>query len=160
MEDIEKKDETELLSHDYFQKITYHYSAGVFGSRFFHEIKENKKFYGTKCPSCSDVYVPPRIVCPKCYEEMEEWVEVGPRGTVIGCTAVNFSFPDPLTGKIRPTPYGYGLIRLDGCSTQWLHFLEESDFQKMKPGMRVEAVFAEERMGNLTDIPFFRTIEE
>ncbi len=156
----EKKEEMELLAHNYFQQITYHYSAGAIASRFFYEIQKNKKFYGTKCPKCSKVYIPPRILCPECYEEMTEWVEVGPKGTVIGCTAVNHSFPDPLTGKVRKTPYGFGLIRLDGCATNWLFFLEESNYEKMKPGMRVEAVFAEERVGNLTDILHFRTIDK
>lgn len=156
----EKKNDIELLSHDYFQQITYHYSAGTYASRFFHEIQRNKKIYGIKCPTCGSVYVPPRIICPECYEEMSEWVEVGPQGTVIGCTAVNHSFPDPLTGKVRKTPYGFALIRLDGCSTNWLFFLEESDYEKMRPGMRVEAVFAKERTGDLTDILHFRTIDE
>jgi uncharacterized OB-fold protein len=156
----EKKDETELLVHDYFQEITYHYSAGAYASRFFHEIQKNRKIYGNKCPSCSKVYVPPRIVCPECYEELDEWAEVGPQGTVIGCTAVNLAFPDPLTGKVRETPYGFGLIRLDGCSTNWMFFLEESSYEKMKPGMRVEAVFAQERKGDLNDILHFRTVEE
>ena len=156
----EKKDEPELLIHEYFQEITYHYSAGSFASRFFDEIQKNKKFYGIRCPKCSKVFVPPRILCPECYEEMDDWVEVGPQGTVMGCTAVNYAFPDPLTGKTRETPYGYGLIRLDGCSTHWVFFLEESVYENMRPGMRVEPVFAEDRVGDLRDIIHFRTIDE
>ena len=91
---------------------------------------------------------------------MEEWIPVGPQGTLIGGTAVLHAFPDPLTGELRKTPYGYGLILLDGASTSWCFFLEESDGSKMKPGMRVEAVFAEERVGNLSDILHFKTIEQ
>ena len=89
---------------------------------------------------------------------MEEWIPVGPQGTLIGRTAVLHAFPDPLTGELRKTPYGYGLILLDGASTNWCFFLEESDGSKMKPGMRVEAVFAEERTGNLSDIIHFKTV--
>ncbi len=156
----EKGNRVELLRHNYLQKITYHYSAGRYASRFFYESKENKKLFGSRCSKCSKVYVPPRIVCPECHKKMRQWVEVGPRGTLVGCTSVNHAFPDPLTGEIRSTPYGFGLIKLDGCSTNWLFFLEESDPEKMRPGMRVEAVFADERQGNLTDIVHFRTIKE
>ncbi len=154
----DKDNETNLLRFNVLQKITYHYSAGRYASQFFYEIKENKKLFGVKCPSCGKVYVPPRIVCGECYEEMNEWVEVGPQGTVMGCTSVKHSFPDPLTGKERKTPYGFGLIRLDGCDTGWFYFLEESDYEKMKAGMRVEVVFAEECTGDLTDILYFRTV--
>ena len=150
----------ELLDHDYYQEITYHYNAGAYGSRFFHELHRNKQIYGVKCGSCEKVYVPPRIVCPECFEKLDEWVPVGPQGTLVGGTAVNHSFPDPLTGELRKAPYGYGLILLDGASTNWTFFLEECDGAKMKSGMRVEAVFAEETKGDLTDIIHFKTVTE
>ncbi len=156
----EGKPQSELMAHEYLQKITYHYAAGYYGSRFFKELKENKKIYGVKCPSCQKVWVPPRISCPECLEEMNNWVEVGPRGTLIGGTAINHAFPDPITGELRKTPYGYGLIQLDGASVNWAFYLKESDGAKMKPGMRLEPVFAEERKGDLSDILHFIEVKE
>ena len=38
-----EKKNTKLMAHDYFQKITYHYNAGAYGSRFFHELQYNKQ---------------------------------------------------------------------------------------------------------------------
>jgi uncharacterized protein len=150
---------TECMFHDYFQQITYHYNAGAYGSRFFHELQYNKQMYGVKCGRCEKVYLPPRIVCPECFEKMDEWIPVGPQGTLIGGTSVLHAFPDPMTGELRKTPYGYGLILLDGASTNWTFFLEESDGSKMAPGMRVEAVFAEKRTGSLSDIIHFKTLK-
>ncbi len=155
-----KKVDNELIRHNYLQEITYHYSAGKIPSRFFHELRETGKLHGIKCPECSKVYIPPRLLCPECSVKMNEWVEIGPKGTLVAGTVCNHSFPDPLTGKVRKAPYGLGLIRLDGCSTNFFFFLEESDIKKVQPGMRMEAVFAEERKGDLNDLIHFREIEE
>ena len=129
-------------------------------SRFFVELRDNKKIMATKCKKCDRAYVPPRPVCGECFEPADEWVEVGPKGTLVGYTVVTYPFLDPLTGKERPVPYGYGFIQLDGCSNKIQHFLEETEMEKLKAGMKVEAIFKEERQGNFADIEFFRIVEE
>jgi uncharacterized OB-fold protein len=57
-------------------------------------------------------------------------------------------------------PYGYGIVKLDGC-TNWLpHFLDVCEADKLAIGQRVEAVFepTEKRTGALTDIKHFRVL--
>jgi uncharacterized OB-fold protein len=75
-------------------------------------------------------------------------------------TVLMFSFVDPDTGKGRPVPYGYGYIRFDGADSTFPHFLEETDWKKIKIGQGVEAVFEEQRRGHLLDIKHFRIIPE
>jgi len=50
----------------------------------------------------------------------------------------------------------YALVRLDGADTGFLHLLGEADTKGLRIGMRVEAVFGEERVGNILDIRYFR----
>ncbi len=56
-------------------------------------------------------------------------------------------------------PLAYGMILLDGASTGLVHLLGEVDFKEIKTGMRVEAVFNEERVGDITDIRYFRPVK-
>jgi len=149
----------ELLDILVDAKFPYRYSMGAIPSYFFRMIRDEKKIMGRKCPQCGVVYIPPRPVCGPCFEPTTEWVEVGPRGTLVAFTVVYFTFLDPMTGKRRPVPYGYGIVKLDGTDRRLQHFLSESDPKKLKVGMRMEAVFAEDRKGNLADIVHFKPVE-
>jgi hypothetical protein len=90
---------------------------------------------------------------------MDEWVEVGPLGTIGTYTILRFPFIDPETGHQKPIPYGYGFIKLDGADTLLQHYINIEDESKVKVGARVEPVFAEERKGSLRDIEYFRVID-
>jgi uncharacterized OB-fold protein len=137
----------------------YHYSLGRYGGKLVQELRDNERIIGSKCPKCARIYVPPRQVCGRCFTKMDEFVGVSNEGRLDSFTVVYFSFGDPETGKKRPVPYGYGRIKLDGADSEFLHFLEESDVNKLKIGMRVEAVFEEKRTGSFRDIKYFRLIE-
>lgn len=156
----EEQKDMELLTHDFLLEVTFNYSAGEMASRFFNEIKENKKLYGVKCPKCSRVWTPPRLICRECYVEMDDWVEVGPKGTLIGCTAPQHAHPNPLTGTTREVPFGFGAVQLDGAYNNLTYVLDEPDYTKLKPGMRVEAIFADERIGDYVDILHFKVLGE
>jgi uncharacterized OB-fold protein len=66
----------------------------------------------------------------------------------------------PNTGKMLEVPYSIGIILLDGAPVTLQHRLAESNTEKLKPGMRVEAVFKpkEQRLGDIFDIIHFKTI--
>lgn len=142
--------------------LPYKYSIGELAVKFFEELKENKKIMGSKCPKCGKVHLPPRAVCADCLVRMtlDDMIELPPRGTLEGFTVVNYPFIDPNTGGMRPFPYGYGIFKLDGADTYMMHFVDETDYAKFKIGQRVEAVFKEEREGDLGDIPYFRIVRE
>ncbi|MHA1208926.1 MAG: Zn-ribbon domain-containing OB-fold protein [Candidatus Freyarchaeota archaeon] len=140
--------------------LPYRYSMGRVASKFFKELKEKGRMLGIKCSECGRVYFPPRAICPDCFVEMTEFVELSGEGTLAGFTVVNYPFVDPNTGETRPFPYGYGAIKLDGTDTYMLHFVDETDPEKVRSGIRVKAVFRDKREGNLSDIPYFKIIEE
>jgi len=158
-----KKGQEKVFEIKWKTNLPYRYSIGKLAVKFFEELKENKKIMGSKCPKCGKVNFPPRAVCADCMVEMtiDDMVELPPKGTLEGFTVVNYPFTDPNTGGMRPFPYGYGLFKLDGADTYTMHFVNETDVTKMKIGQRVEAVFSEERIGDLTaDIPYFNIVKE
>jgi len=148
----------ERLTISSLEQIPYRWSAGKYGSKFLESIRQDKKFLGIKCPSCEKVYVPPREICGPCFCKMDQWVELGNEGTLLAYSIVSYRFIDPNTGEPRPVPYTYGYIELDGASTTLSHFINEHDSEKLYPGLRVRAVFAEERTGSLEDIKHFEII--
>jgi len=138
----------------------FQYSVGRWGSKFLMELRDHEKLFGIRCPKCLKVYVPPRQVCGPCFQRMEELVELSDQGILVAFTIIRFSFIDPETGITKPVPYGYGFIKLDGCDNSFQHFINIEDESKVKIGARVQAVFNEDKKGNLMDIKYFRIIGE
>jgi len=134
------------------------YYAGKIGSRFYIELRDNGKIFGIKCSKCGKVYWPPRQTCGPCFHDMAEsdMVEVGPRGTVLSWTRIEYTSPV----MPRKAPFYYILVKLDGADGAMIHFLEVEEKQSVKIGMLVEPVFANERKGNILDILHFRPVTE
>ncbi len=132
------------------------YTHGIAGERFFREIKDNGKFVGTRCPKCNLIYLPPRIYCERCFNGLEEWVEIPNRGIVYTFTAAYVDLDDNRLEK----PVIIALIRFDGIHGGLIHKLGEVEPGKVNFGMKVEAVFKEKekREGNILDIEYFRPI--
>lgn len=151
---------TDAIRLHYQANFEYDYAGGTYASRFMAELRDNAKLHGTRCTNCERVLVPPRPICGICAAPTGEWVAVGPQGSITGFTVVEVPFIDPMTGVQRPVPYGFAFIKLAGADTNIYHFLEESQHDKLRVGMTVEAVFREERVGSMADITYFRTVEE
>lgn len=136
--------------------IPYKWSAGLAGSRFFEELRDHKRIMGTKCPKCGRVMVPPRIFCEECFVDANEWVEVSSQGTLV-------TFGDSYLstdGKLMEKPWMLGIIRLDGSNGGLVHYISEATPEELEIGMKMEAVFKEEREGNILDIKYFRPLKE
>lgn len=142
----------------YKADLVYRYSAGKAASRFLVDLRDNKKIMATRCQKCGTTYIPPRSVCGQCFVTLNEWVEVGPQGTLTRFTVVQFPFWDPISGSQRAVPYVLGFIHLDGADLPLQHYLEKSDSGDLKVGARVEPVFKTERFGTLADIEYFRIV--
>lgn len=140
--------------------MPYEWSVGLYGSRFFQEIREKRRFLGIRCPKCKKVLVPPRRICGPCFQKLDELVELSDQGTIVAFSVVNYPFIDPATGKQRPIPYTYGYINLDGSDNIFSHLIKEIDESKIKVGMKVKAVFKDpaEMEGNIQDIRYFEII--
>jgi len=153
---------TELIEMIIPLDLKYKWSAGPHLGHFLRQLREGK-IIANRCPQCKRLQLPPAPVCGRCHIAMgEDWLELSHRGTVISYSFVVDSMYDAGTGDMRPVPYTIAAIVLDGGSdAAFFHKLEEDDPEKVKVGMRVEAVFKppEEREGLMTDILHFRTIE-
>ncbi len=127
------------------------YHVGYIGTKFFGELRDNKKIFGIRCPECDLVYVPPHVNCKHCYTEMKEWIEVDNVGSLLTYTVVRFP------GENQPfdPPYAIGIVKLDGADTGLMHVVAEIPFDELKIGMRVQAVFREDRDANIYDIKYF-----
>ncbi len=134
--------------------IPNRYSAGAVGSRFLIEMRDKKRIMGTRCPTCNRVYVPARSICKDCFGQLDEWVEVSDRGTVLTYTVCNQ--PNPV--QPMETPLVYGIIQLDGADTGFVHMLGEVDPEQLRIGMRVQAVFKEQREASILDIKYFKPL--
>lgn len=147
----------ELMQLTFAYPMPYEWSIGLYGSRFFQEIKEKRRFIGIKCRGCGMVYVPPRRVCGPCFQELSELVSLSDTGVITAFSVVNYPFIDPNTGLQRPIPYTYGYIRLDGADNIFSHIINETDLGKIHVGMKVRAVFKEpdQMQGNIQDIKYF-----
>jgi hypothetical protein len=155
-----QSNQNELLQVTFTQPMPYEWSIGIYGSRFFQEIKEKGRFIGIKCPGCGKVYVPPRRVCGPCFTELTELVPLSDTGVITAFSVVNYPFIDPNTGTQRSIPYTYGYIRMDGADNIFSHIINETDLGKIKVGMKVRAVFKDKAKmeGNINDIIHFDII--
>ena len=133
------------------------YSAGAVGSKFLIALRDKGKILGTRCAVCNRVYVPARSVCTDCFAQLDEWVEVGGKGTVLTYTIDQESKP-----VIQPTepPIAYAIIQLDGADTGFVHMLGEVASEQLTIGMRVQAVFKpkKEREASILDIKYFKPL--
>lgn len=152
-----ERDYGEFLTVQFTHPMPYEWSVGRYGSVFFREIRERRRFIGIRCPKCGQVYVPPRRVCGPCFTELSELVPLSDTGTLVAFSVVNYPFLDPATGVQRPIPYTYGYIRMDGADNIFSHIINETDVDRIKVGIKVRAVFKEdgEMKGNINDILHF-----
>jgi len=159
---VEEKGKEQRLFLPITVSVLLNYSAGTYVGKFLEKLRDEGKLYGNKCPKCGRMVIPPRIVCGRCHVRMGEWVELSDKGTVIMFTVVEQDFWDCEKADFRKAPYTHGIILLDGATVPIQHFLEETNVEKIRIGMRVQAVFKpkEKRQGHILDIIHFKTIEE
>ncbi len=136
--------------------IPYRWSYGESLTRFFEETKLNKRIMGARCTKCNKVLVPAQKICGRCFAPtQDEWEEVSDHGRLVSFTTVYLPFP----GQPTDPPYTYGMILLDGASTQLPHLIREIEPEAIECDMRVQAVWSEERKGDLYDIRYFKPEE-
>lgn len=130
------------------------YAAGETASYFFTALRDQCCIMGKKCPQCGRVLVPARKFCSRCFVLTSGWTEVGPCGYIVSYTIIHNHAPH----HPKEVPFTYCIIRLDGADTNFVHLLGEYDMKTVCNGMRVEAVFADNREAGIFDIAYFRPI--
>jgi len=95
-------EEVEELVHHVGSRSPNTWSVGEVGSRFFVELRDYKKIFGTRCPVCKKVIVPARKICGQCFRQTDDWVEVGDQGIIQTFTVVRYPSPvQPLKASLR-----------------------------------------------------------
>lgn len=136
----------------------YRWSRGQYIGRLFKEIRDNKRLVANRCPKCQQLLYPPQMVCGKCHvRASDQFEEISDKGTVVQYTLIKMPLWDPHLGaRAEPDPHPTATILLDSGVYTMMARLEETDPEKIKAGMRVQAVWKEET----GEILYFRTIEQ
>jgi uncharacterized OB-fold protein len=134
----------------------YQYFAGATASRFFRELRENRRIMGTTCSDCGRVLVPARAYCDACLVATDEWVEIGGRGQVDAFTILATKFPG-----LPDPPKVIAYVTLEGAGTAILNYIEGLDLSDLDRAAEflltqpaVETVFDDEPAGRITDFHF------
>lgn len=135
--------------------IPFSYAAGMTGSRFLTELRDRKRIMGVRCPDCGCVMVPPQRVCIHCFVETDSWVELSGEGLLLSHTWVRN--PKPYHPDIDPLIYG--IIRLDGADCNFIHVVRGDNPETLADGIKVRAVFSDDRKGHIFDIKYFSPTE-
>lgn len=134
----------------------YRYFAGATASRFFNELRDNRRIMGTRCGSSGRVLVPARSFSDADYAPTTEWVETGPGGVLEVFTIVGTKFPG-----LPDPPFVLGYVTLDGADTALLNYVSGVDLTDIDAAAhvlmrrpRVTTVFKDQREGRITDFHF------
>jgi hypothetical protein len=136
--------------------FTYNYRVGPFIERYIKGLGE-KKILGVKCPGDGTVVVPPRKICGKCNATMDEWVEVGPQGTIENYTIGHVILNKGLVEK-ADSEYVLALIKLDGASSLLPALVKGVAPADVERGMKVKAVFKDPAEDSLADLSHFELV--
>jgi uncharacterized OB-fold protein len=151
-----------LFRHDEL-KADYAWDTGMGIGTYLAALK-NGVILGSACYSCNKIVVPPRTVCEWCFNPMDEYIHLKDTGTVNTFSLCYVTWDvQRITEPEIPI-----VVELDGSSTLKsgpimggiMHLLGEVEPQRVKIGMRVQAVWKnpEDREGAITDILYFKPI--
>jgi uncharacterized OB-fold protein len=141
---------SEVLSAQHVLEYPYKRSVGPVIGRFLGALKEGR-IEGVRTAD-GRVLVPPAEYDPVTGEAVtEEFVEVGPSGTVTTWSWVS----DPRPKHPLDRPFAWALVQLDGADTAMLHAVDAGSPEAMSTGMRVRPRWRDERKGHVLDVECF-----
>ena len=129
--------------------FTYTRSTGPVVGRFLTELK-NRNIVGIKA-SDGRVIVPPMEYDPETAEELSDFVEVGQQGEIVTWAWVK----EPRDAHPMSVPFAWAMIKLDRADVAMIHCVAADNEEDLRTGARVQAVWADETRGFITDIRCF-----
>lgn len=137
--------------------LKYNFTAGAAAARFLTQVKKGV-LTGQRCPSCAQVYVPPRGSCAACGVPTEEEVNLSDKATVESFTIVSIPIPN---NPIQP-PYIIANLVPDGANISFIHLMSECVNEDVHIGQRVQAVWKpdEEWDYAMDNIRYFKPVDE
>lgn len=100
-------------------------------SSFFENLKQGR-LTTTKCKKCGKLLWPPRIVCPSCFSNEFEWVDLGSEGELYAFTEMRLGAP---LGFVQDLPFCIGIVKIGGLylSTR----IDDATYGDLKVAMKV-----------------------
>ncbi len=151
--------ECDVITDEIF--VTYEIAYGPTWLQFADGLKD-EKIIGSKCGKCNRILVPARSFCSRCYDEVHSFVEVAQVGSVVAWALTEYEY----FGMPTKPPFIGALIKLDGTDTNFLHLIGGFDLSNaelvrrtVQNGMKVKAVWNEDRKGHILDIKYFTPIK-
>ena len=138
-------------------RLDHTHPAGEPTTRFLRGIAQNT-IIGHRCPDTGKVYVPSAGASPTHGVPTTEEVEVSDKGTITTFCIVRI----PAENLSVQPPFVAASVLLDGADIAMFHVVAECPVEEVRMGMRVQAVWKppEERTGSVTDIRYFKPLEE
>lgn len=140
-----------VVGMDYFMQLEYKELICPVVRRYSEALVEGK-LIGHKCPKCGLVYTPPRGYCPIDVIETTDAdeVQLADRGVVTNYTVVT---PVQYYGQEETEPFAKVSVQLDDPGgSLGLQDVIDIPVEKVRVGIRVEAVWASEAERNVDDI--------
>jgi uncharacterized protein len=132
----------------------YTRSTGPVLGRFFSGLRDGVVIGGRT--ASGKVLVPPPEYDPDTHEQVTDFVELSPTGTVTSWAWC----PEPVAGQPLDRPFAWVQVRLDGADGTLLHALDVATPDDVETGMRVGVRWADERVGAITDIACMEPVVE
>jgi uncharacterized OB-fold protein len=137
--------------------IEIQHTASLPETAYLKALKQGK-LLGARTGANGKLYFPAREADPATGKVLDEYVELPDKGTVTTFAIINIPFAGQ---RIKP-PYVAAYVLLDGADIAFLHLVSEIDADKVRMGMRVEAVWRpqEEWDFGIDNIEYFRPTGE
>jgi len=75
----------------------------------FYKFVGEGKLMAAQCSKCRKVMLPPRPICPKCFNKDSKWIEVKPKGRLVTYTVIHVA-PKQFEAL---APYTVGIVKLE-----------------------------------------------
>lgn len=102
----------------------------------FYKFIGERKLMGVKCNKCGNIFMPPRIICPKCLSTCLSWIPLKNRGKLVTYTVI-YAAPEKFQ---HMAPYAFGIIEIDG-SIRIPGIIQGVRYEDIKVGMELEVDF-------------------
>ena len=113
-----------------------------FTIKSFYNFLGDRKLMGVKCLDCSNLMVPPRMICTECKGRRLEWFEFKGDGKLETFTVIHVA---PTIFKDK-APYVLGIVRLEEgpMITGRVTNVDPKEPENIKVGMKVRVDFVQE----------------
>lgn len=137
--------------------IEIQHTASKPESTFLRALQQGK-LVGARTGADGKVYFPAREADPATGKPLDQFIELSDKGTVTTFAIINIPFAGQ---RIKP-PYVAAYVLLDGADIPVLHLVSDIEADKVRMGMRVQAVWKPEDQWGLgiDNIEYFRPTGE